>query len=264
MATGIAYISTLLPATYPMDITSTTKNCSTAILALFCLIYSAKSQAQTSSAQELQVQTSIGSPTNNMLRPFDNSIVGTKGSPFALADWVPGELLLEGGKLIKTGLFKYDITNKLVNLKRSPRDSVVYEITSVKQLILQPKGIIPVQYEHVPDLITDEAGLKKDLLRIIHKGTYSLVELPARTYVKAPAKQVYGGQDAANNEYRNESAYYLIRPDRTAERVKLTRKSLVKALKDKGPALESFLKLNTIDLANEGDAAKALASLDQK
>ena len=54
-----------------------------------------------------------------------------------------------------------------------------------------------------------------------------------------------------------------MRPDQTTERVKLTKKSLVKALKDKGTALESFLKINKIDLANEDDAAKALASLDQ-
>lgn len=247
-----------------MDVISTMKKCFSALLALFTLTYSAELQAQTSSAQEIQVQTSIGSTTNSMLRPFDHSVVGTKGSPFVVIDWVPGELLLEGGKLIKTGLFKYDVTNKLVNLKRSSRDSVVYEITSVKQLILQPTGIVPVHFEHVPDLITDEARLKTDLLRIIQQGTYSLVELPVRTYIKAPAKQAYGGSDAANNEYRDESAYYLIRPDHTAERVKLTRKSLVRALKEKGPALENFLKVNSIDLANETDAAKALASLDQK
>ncbi|WP_375443676.1 hypothetical protein [uncultured Fibrella sp.] len=245
-----------------MAVFNTTKKISTAILALFCCVHGIESVAQTSSAQEIQVQNNIATPTNNTLRTFNNSVVGTKGSPFVLSGWAPGELTLEGGKSIKTGLFNYDIINRLVNLKRSAHDSVVYDMATVKQLILQPTGFAPLRYEHVPDLITDEVSLKTDLLRIIQQGTYSLVELPVRTYIKAPTKQAYGGLGEAANEYRDESAYYLIRPDHTVERVKLTKKSLVKALKDKGSALEGFLKANAVDLSNEANAARALAALD--
>ncbi|RYF75502.1 MAG: hypothetical protein EOO39_06830 [Cytophagaceae bacterium] len=242
-----------------MDVINTPKAIA---LALVCLVSTNHVRAQTSSAQEIQVQNNIATPTNNTLRTFNNSIVGTKGSPLLLPGWAAGELTLDGGKSINTGQFNYDIVNKLVNLKRAARDSVVYESASVYQLILQPTGMAPLRYEHVPGLITDEAALKTDLLRIIHQGTYSLVELPVRTYIKAPAKQTYGGLGEASNEYRDESAYYLIRPDHTAERVKLSKKSLVKALKDKGASFESFVKANSTNFDNEADVAKALAALN--
>jgi len=236
-----------------------------AIGLLGLLIISPLKAQQTTQGQADQVRANAADPytTTNSIRAFNASTVSLKGSPLALPGWVAGELTLEDSKPNTTGLFNYDIYSKLVTVKRSARDSVVYPISAVKQLILKPNGAAPIRYEHIPGLISDEAALKTDLLRIIHQGTYSLVELPVKTYVKAPTKQTYGGMGEVSNEFRNESVYFLVRPDQTTERVKLTKKSLVKALKDKGTALESFLKINKIDLDNEEDAAKALASLDQ-
>ncbi|HEX9955636.1 MAG TPA: hypothetical protein VGA96_00225 [Fibrella sp.] len=199
------------------------------------------------------------------IRSFNNSTVGLKGSPMLLPDWAPGEIILQSGKTITTGQVNYDVFNRQVAVKHSARDSVRYESAMVKQLILHPAGdASPLRYEHVPNLVTDEAALKTELLRIIHQGAYSLVELPIKTFIKAPAKQVYGGLGEMSNEYRNESVYYLVRPDQTAERVKLSRKSLVRALKEKGSSFESYLKANSVDLDNEQEVAKALASLDLK
>ncbi|MBO0950555.1 hypothetical protein [Fibrella forsythiae] len=245
-----------------MDILNTPKTLSAAIIALLSLMDVAELQAQTSSAQEIQVTNNASNPTNNTLRAFNLSTIGLKGTPLALPNWAPGELTLDGSQPVTAGLFNYDIYSKLVTVKRSPRDSVVYAIASVKQLILKPNGVAPLRYEHVPGLITDEAALKTDLLRIIHQGTYSLVEFPVKQYIKAPAKQTYGGMGEVSNEFRDESVYYLIRPDHTTERVKLSKKSLTKALKDKGAAFESFVKANSIDFDKEADVAKALAALN--
>lgn len=245
-----------------MDIINTPKTISTAIIALFSVVCSAELRAQVSTAQEMQVTNNASNPTNTTLRAFNLSTVGLKGTPLALPNWAPGELTLDDSKPVTAGLFNYDVYSKLVTVKRSPRDSVVYAIASVKQLILKPNGAAPMRYEHVPGLVTDEAALKTDLLRIIYQGTYSLVELPVKQYIKAPAKQTYGGMGEVSNEFRDESVYYLIRPDHTAERVKLSKKSLAKALKDKGAAFEIFVKANSTDFDKEHDVAKALASLN--
>jgi hypothetical protein len=222
--------------------------------------------AQTSTSQEIQVQNNMGLASNSAsaIRTFNFSTIGLKGSPLLLPGWVPGEITLQSGRQVKTGLFNYDVFVRQVTVKRSPTDSIRYKSETVKQLILRPEGAAtPIRYEHVPDLITDEADLKTELLRIIHQGTYSLVQLPIRKFVKAPVKQSYDGLNELNNEYRDESVYYLIRPDHTAEKVKLTRKSLVRALKEKGAAFEDYLKKNDgIDLANEAQVANALATLN--
>lgn len=246
----------------------TTQRLTSTLLGLLGLTATQAVQAQTTNAQQIQVQTSMGSPTSSLssFRTFDFGTVGLKGSPLLLPGWVRGEVTLQSGRQLKTELFNYDVYARQVTVKRSATDSIRYQDETVTQLILRPGGdVLPLRYERLPELITDEKALKKDLLRIIYQGTYTLVQHPVRLFVKAPVKQSYDGLSELNNEYRDESVYYLIRPDRTAERVKLTRKSLVRALKEKGVLLENFLKEHpAFDLANEDNTVSALASLNQK
>ncbi len=221
---------------------------------------------QLQAQQELQVQNSFGSLGNaaTTIRPFNLGTVGVKGSPFLLPVNVPGEITLGSGRKLTTGRFNYDVMERQLTVKLSSRDSVRYQGTDVKQIIFQPQNQPPIRLEHFPDLTTTEPALKTELVRVIFQGTYSLVQLPLRKFLKTSTSQTYAGQAKRGDEYYDDSAYYLIRPDRTAERVKLTRKSLTKALKEQGPLLDTYLKSNLTDLDNELDVAKALASLDQK
>ena len=250
-----------------MNLTKKMHQLATTSLVLLGLAGGNTLQAQKTSAQELQAQGSIGSLSNpsSALRSFDFSTIGLKGSPLLLPGWVPGEVTLQSGRQLKTELFNYDVFARQITVKRSATDSIRYQLETVKLLILRPgEGMLPLRFERIPGLITEETALKIDLLRLVYQGTYSLVQLPLRTFIKAPVKQSYDGLNELNHEYRDESAYYLIRPDRTAERVKLTRKSLVRALKEKGPLLENFLKANpAANLANEDDTVRALAALNQ-
>lgn len=234
--------------------------------ALFSLALAGQLRAQTTT-QELQMQNSLGSLATpaTTIRPFNFSTVGVKGSPMLLPGGVPGEVTLQSGRQLTTGRFNYDVMDRQVTVKTSFRDSVRYQGTDVKQVILRPsRDQPPIRFEHFPDLVTDEAALKTELVRVVHQGTYGLVQLPIRKFLKTSASPTYGGQAKMGDEYYDDSVYYLIRPDKTAERVKLTRKSLVKALKEKGPVLESFLKTNPLDFDDELNAVQALASLDQK
>ena len=223
--------------------------------------------AQNRTAQEVQGQTSITTTGDNnsiSIRSFNASNVGLKGSPMLEADWVPGEVTLQSGKRITNGLVNYDAYERQVMIKTSPTDSVRYMGRGVTQLIMQPIIGTPVRFIHFTNLATDDVALKNELVRVIHEGTYSLVELPVRTFAKAQARPAYGGQPEVFDEFRDESAYYLIRPDHTAEKIKLTRKSLATALTDKADAFDRYVKDNKLDVKREADAARALASLDQK
>ncbi|NID11601.1 hypothetical protein [Fibrivirga algicola] len=215
----------------------------------------------------IEVQNSLGtlSRVATTLRPFNFGTVSVKGSPFIMPGWTRGEVTLQSGRKLTTGHFNYDALERQVTVKTSARDSVRYQGTDVSQLLLQPSANHePIIFEHLSNLITDDAALKDELVRIIHRGTYLLVQLPVKKFLKTSASQTYGGDARVGDEYYDASVYYLVRPDHTAEQVKLNRRSLVRALKEKGPALEDFLKTNNIDLADELDIAKALASLDQK
>lgn len=232
-------------------------------LALLALVAAGSVQAQTRNAQEV-IGSNLAMPFT--MRTVNFNEIGLAGSPYVLPGWVPGEVTLGSGKQLTTALVNYDAFERHVTVKNSPTDSVRYEGRLVQQLVLRPPGNVPaLRFGHLPGLKTDVPALKTELLRIIHAGTYALIELPARRFVPASKMQPasnYAGPTALNDEFRDESAYYLIRPDKTAERVKLTRKALITALQDKGEAFDTYLKTNRLDVKSEVDLARGLASLD--
>lgn len=198
---------------------------------------------------------------NATLRPFNLSETALKGNPMALADWAPGTLTFKSGNIIANALFNYDALNQELWVKRSARDSARYAVAGIKSVVIQSAdNEQPVRYEHLADVVTDEMALKTGLVRVVYRGAYSLVQLPVKRFYKAPAKQPYGNTQVFD-EFRDESAYFIIRPDKTAERVKLNRKALAGALQSKGAAFETVLKDKKLDAKVEADVATALGAL---
>ena len=224
-------------------------------------------RAQSKTVQEQQVMNDVGSFANTptAIRTFNFSTVGLKGSPLLLPNWVPGEITFMSGRKLTVEKANYDVFERQLTFKRTVRDSVRYQADVVKEFTLLPANQPALRFEHMPaTVVTTETALKNDLVRVVHKGTYTLVELPVRKFVKATSSQPYGGSSEANDEFKDESVYYLIRPDQTAERVKLTKKSLMGALQTNGPAFDTYLKTNKLDSRLEADVVRALASLDAK
>jgi hypothetical protein len=217
--------------------------------------------AQTTSPSVATEQVIGGPFTSSALRRFNLSETGLKGTPMALTDWAPGTLTFKSGNTIANALFNYDALNQELWVKRSERDSARYAVAGIKHLVIQPAGDDqPSHYEMVNVTMTDEPALKTGLVRVVYQGAYSLVQLPVKRFYKAPAKQPYGNTQVFD-EFRDESAYFIIRPDKTAERVKLNRKSLASALQDKGVAFEMVLKDKKLDPRTEADVATALGKL---
>ena len=202
-----------------------------------------------------------GSNLNSTARTFNLSETTTKGSPMALSVWTPGTLTFQTGKSITNGLMNYNVMSQEVWVKRSARDSARYTGASVKTLELQLESDNqPIRYEHLTGVMTDEAALKTGLVRVVYQGPYSLVYVPVKRFQKAPTSQGYG-QGQNFDEYRDESAYYIIRPDKTAERVKLNRKAIANALQSKGAAFETVLKDKKLDPKVEADVVTALGGI---
>ena len=202
-----------------------------------------------------------GNNINSTTRTFNLTEITTKGSPMALGTWTPGTMTMQSGKSLANGLFNIDVVTQEVWLKRSARDSVWFPGASVKELALQSdNNDQSIRYEHLTGITTDDAALKTNLVRVVYRGPYWLVQLPFKRFFKAPANQGYGAGQSYN-EFRDESAYYIIRPDKTAERVKLNRKSLAAALQSKGAAFETVLKDKKLDPKIEADVVMALTGL---
>ncbi|MBO0937228.1 hypothetical protein J2I47_11775 [Fibrella sp. HMF5335] len=217
--------------------------------------------AQTANKPVSIEQVISGPFINSATRTFNLSETALKGSPLAFDNWTPGTLLFKSGNTIANALFNYDALDQEIWVKRSAKDSARYAVAGVKQLSLQSAdNNQPTRYEHLAGVVTDETALKTGLVRVVYQGDYSLVQLPVKRFYKAPAKQPYGNTQVFD-EFRDESAYFIIRPDKTAERVKLNRKALVSALQSKGAAFETVLKDKKLDAKLEADVVTALGAL---
>ncbi|MBC7568377.1 MAG: hypothetical protein H7319_01420, partial [Spirosoma sp.] len=62
------------------------------------------------------------------------------------------------------------------------------------------------------------------------------------------------------DSFNNATSYYLLKPDQTLIRIKLTKKSLLDALTDKRDALKKLA--DTLDLRTEADAATLVKQYD--
>lgn len=227
-----------------------------------CLIARGQSSVPMEAPAVQQTLNSLGTSGNmSAIRTFDGRVVGLKGTPLLYANWLPGEATLVNGAKISNAQFKYNVPDRRLFVLRNSRDSTQIEAYNVKSLTLQAGADgTPQQYEHLPKLKNDVSAIPADLVRVICQGTYSLVQLPVKGFYKATSSSPYG-EARDYNEFRDEPVYLLLRPDGTAEKVKLTKKSLTGALQDQADAFTKYLKDNKLSADVEGDVAKALAAL---
>lgn len=205
----------------------------------------------------------LGNPNNvsTTVRTFDLRSVSLRGSPLVFSTWTPGSVTLVNGKTIDNAQFKYDVVNRVLLVLRNGKDSTQTAGYYVQAMTLMPPGGAPQPYRRLSDLKADVPEPGQTLVRVIHRGPYSLVQLPVRKFHKAPPRSPYGN-NIDYDEFRDESVYYLVRPDGSAEKVKLSKKALASALGDKADAFGKIVKEQRLDVSIETDAAQALALLD--
>lgn len=190
-----------------------------------------------------------------VVRSFDNRYEGLKGSPLLIEQWIPGEVELNNGNRIINVAIKYDVMGHQLYLKTPKNDSVRLNESHVKQFVLNGNDAKQT-FMRGADLNAD-ASLKTNLMRVIYQGKYSLVQVPKKTFQKANYQGAYNA-GIRYDEILDESAYYLLRPDGTSEKIKLNRKSVVGALGSVANRVEEYAKTNRVDFKTEADLTKLL------
>ena len=199
----------------------------------------------------------------NMSRTFDNRTINTRGTAFYVADWRPGEVTIANTMTPYKGQFKLDVMNDRLMVKRPTGDSIWVATDRVSAITLDPTtpDQTAVHFRRFDRARSDEALLQTALLRVINEGAYgALVQLPVRRLYKAAPNDPYS-MHATTNEIRDESVYYVIRPDQTAIKVKLNRRSLTEAMGDAGRQLDLHARANNLSLKTEKEVINALSAL---
>lgn len=179
--------------------------------------------------------------------------VDIKGSPFYNADWQTGTLTLMTNKVYKDMSMKYDEVADKVYIKAA-NDGLILLNDKVKEFALDfsgPNGnevkVFRLGYSNIPDaspdsyfevLIDGKAQLLKKITKIIQEN---------REYNSASSTKTF-----------IDVVKYYIFIQGNGILIKRDKKSILKALSDKQPALETYIKENNLNLKAELDIKKLL------
>lgn len=216
--------------------------------------------------QQLVDDTGAGDARlTNMSRTFDNRPINTRGNSFYLPDWRSGIVTIADRVTPYKGQFKLDVMNNRLMVKQPTGDSIWVSADRLSTIVLNP--LTPdqptVNFRRFGTVKTNENLSSASLVRVLHEGTYgALVQLPIRRFYKAAPSDAYS-LHATTNEIRDESVYYVIRPDQTAAKVKLGRRVLTDAMGAVGKQLDLHAKANNLTLKSEKEVVDALAGLSK-
>ena len=199
----------------------------------------------------------------NMSRTFDNRAINTRGTAFYVTDWRSGVVTIADRVTPYKGQFKLDVMNNRLMVKQPAGDSIWVSADRLSTITLNPllPGQPAANFRRFATVKADGDLSPASLVRVLNEGTYgALVQLPIRRFYKAAPGDAYS-INATINEIRDESVYYVIRPDQTAAKVKLSRRALADAMGEVGKQLDSHAKANNLALKSEKEVVDALAAL---
>ncbi|MCU0449965.1 MAG: hypothetical protein MUC97_09015 [Bernardetiaceae bacterium] len=197
--------------------------------------------------------------TNGVVRTYDNRYDGVRNSPYLLDPWLKGNLLLANGQKYEQVSLKLNTHQDELVFRRTGGDSVILNRQNVAQFELSSPAGQPLAFR----CWQPEGASQPGYYQVLAQGKYGLYVRHTKTLLKADFKGAYSS-GRTYDEFVDEKTYYLTLPDQpnTLVKVKLSPKTLLKALQDKGP-LAQYAEKENLDLKKEADVARLLAFANQ-
>ena len=207
------------------------------------------------SQEKAQIMNAVGGGTypGVMIRTLDNRYEGLRGTPYFLAGWSKGEILMTDGRRYVDVPLKFDAFRQALILLRPKmgNDSIIVDRGTVNRFeLIGPEGQSYL-FKHYSDVkLPDDMGNGGYFL-VLYEGNTALLKRITKTFREANFKQPYS-VDVRYDSFENNHGYYVLKPDQTLAKVKLSKKSLLDALDDKNDALKTFA--NKLSFKSEADA----------
>lgn len=194
--------------------------------------------------------------TNMMMRTFDNRAKGYEGSPYVFAQWMPTNLHMKDGYVVKNIPAKLDVyqAQELMIWRKDTGDSLIVDATAVEYFVMEDtlqknKHIFkrfPVGDKNVPRFC-----------EVLHEGAYTILAYHTRSFL---ASDIGKAQSTGRyyDKFISHIEYYLLNPDKTLTKLRKNRKSLLKALPP-SKDFEAYLDTNKPDFDSPQQLAAAIA-----
>jgi len=198
---------------------------------------------------------------NSFIMTIDNRYEGLVGSPYFSPEWLNGQIMMLGGKTYTNVPVKFDAYRQALILLRPKQgnDSIIIDRPTVLGFQLENKLGESYLFRRYPGAKFSEKDVADGYFMVLYEGKTALLKRVAKTIQGADYKGGYSN-GARFDSFNNATSYYLLKPDQTLTRIKLTKKSLLDALADKRDALKRLA--DTLDLRTEADAATLVKQYD--
>ncbi|MFD2570587.1 hypothetical protein ACFSUS_08085 [Spirosoma soli] len=193
----------------------------------------------------------------------DSRYEGQQGTPYLLTSWSNGQVSLRDGRQYKEVPLKFDAyRQELIMLRpKSGNDSIIIARPTVARFLLTSPDGQSYLFSRYPMIKTTDDQLKEGYFLVLYEGKTALLKRVVKTLKKADYKGGYSA-DVRYDAYADANSYYVLKPDQTLSKVKLSEKSLLDALSDRQEPLKSFIKQEKLSLKTENDAITLVKQYD--
>lgn len=205
----------------------------------------------------------VGSGPYTMINTIDHRYEGLRGTPYFLPDWNKGQIEMVAGQHYKEVPIKFDAYRQHLVLLRTwaGNDSIIVNADQVKSFQLKNSDGQLYVFRHIPTAKTDDEALKEGYFLVLYQGKTALLKRIVKAFKQADYKSPYSN-GTRYDEFRDLNSYYILKPDQTLEKVKLSDKSLIDALGEHTDELKTFVKQEKLSGKTESDAIQIVQKYD--
>lgn len=196
------------------------------------------------------------------INTVDHRYEGLRGTPYFLPEWNKGQIEMVSGQSYTEVPIKFDAFRQHLILLRSwvGGDSIIVNADQVKSFQLRNNGQSYL-FKRFPAVKMGDETLKEGYFMVLYEGKSSLLKRVVKTFKQADYKNPYSN-DIRYDEFKLTSSYYLLNPDQTLVKVKLSDKALIEALSSHKGELKAFVKQENLTFRTENDAIQLVKKYD--
>jgi hypothetical protein len=205
----------------------------------------------------------VGSGVNTMINTIDHRYEGLRGTPYFLPEWNKGQIEMVAGQHYKDVSIKFDAYRQYLILLRpqSGSDSIIVNANQVKSFQFKNSDGQVYTFLRTPTAKTDDEALKEGYFLVLYQDKSALLKRILKTFKQADYKNPYSN-GTRYDEFRSTVSYYILKPDQTLEKVKLSDKSIIETLGAHADELKAFVKQEKLSGKTENDAIQIVQKYD--
>ncbi|SOD93470.1 hypothetical protein [Spirosoma fluviale] len=205
----------------------------------------------------------VGTGPNGMVNTIDHRYEGLRGTPYFLPEWNKGQIEMTAGQNYTNVPIKFNAYQQQLILLRTwaGNDSIIVDASQVKRFTLKNNEGQTYVFKRWPTAITNDQALKDGYFLVLYEGKNTLLKRISKSFKPADYKNPYAN-DVRYDAFRDTYSYYLLKPDQTLTKVKLSDKSIIDALGDRKDELKAFVKQENLYFKTDNDAITLVKKYD--